>query len=258
VRLLVSVRNAEEARAAVAGGADIVDAKDPARGAMGAVEASALGEIERAVRPSCSFSVALGDAGEAAMAAARAAAEFGADYVKVGFAGVSDSARLPGLIRDICLSVRLDESREVRGERNSTRVIAVAYAEGAAAGMISPREVVTAAAMGGAFGVLLDTALKHGPGLLDLMCGRDVADWIILAHDAGLTAALAGKLDETGVGVARDLGADIAGVRGAACEGPFGRLGRVSIERTRALKVRVLGGPRPTLLEDEIEAVRVG
>ena len=37
MRLLVSVRSAEEAAAAVMGGADIVDAKEPALGSLGPV-----------------------------------------------------------------------------------------------------------------------------------------------------------------------------------------------------------------------------
>src|SRR6185312_12126683 len=37
VRLLISVANADEARAALDGGADIIDAKDPGAGALGSV-----------------------------------------------------------------------------------------------------------------------------------------------------------------------------------------------------------------------------
>lgn len=49
MRLLVSVRDAGEARAALAGGAEIVDAKDPARGSIGAVSPEALQGIRLAV-----------------------------------------------------------------------------------------------------------------------------------------------------------------------------------------------------------------
>ena len=35
MRLLVSVRSAEEVSAALAGGADIIDAKEPERGSLG-------------------------------------------------------------------------------------------------------------------------------------------------------------------------------------------------------------------------------
>ena len=45
MRLLVSVRSAAEVGAAVAGGADIVDAKEPATGSLGAVSRRVLREI---------------------------------------------------------------------------------------------------------------------------------------------------------------------------------------------------------------------
>ena len=42
MRLLVSVRSAAEARAALSGGADIIDAKEPSLGSLGAVGPLAL------------------------------------------------------------------------------------------------------------------------------------------------------------------------------------------------------------------------
>src|SRR3712207_1522808 len=45
VRLLVSVRSAAEAGTALEGGADIVDAKEPARGPLGAVDPVTIAEI---------------------------------------------------------------------------------------------------------------------------------------------------------------------------------------------------------------------
>src|SRR5256886_15471281 len=92
MRLLVSVRGPVEARAALAGGADVIDAKDPARGALGAVSAERLAAIRRtggAVRP---VSAALGDArdegaGGAAAAAAAGAGRPGGAVRGVGGAG---------------------------------------------------------------------------------------------------------------------------------------------------------------------------
>ncbi|MBK5187486.1 MAG: hypothetical protein JJD97_04525, partial [Gemmatimonadaceae bacterium] len=63
MRLLVSVRNAEEARTALAGGAEIIDAKEPSLGALGAVELGVLREIVQAVGRMRPVSAALGDAG---------------------------------------------------------------------------------------------------------------------------------------------------------------------------------------------------
>ena len=44
--LLASVRSAGEAQVAVAGGADLIDAKEPARGALGAVDADVVSAIQ--------------------------------------------------------------------------------------------------------------------------------------------------------------------------------------------------------------------
>ena len=48
-RLLVSVRNADEAIAALAGGAHVIDVKEPERGSLGAADTSAIAEIVLAV-----------------------------------------------------------------------------------------------------------------------------------------------------------------------------------------------------------------
>ena len=48
MRLLVSVRAAAEVAPALAGGADIIDAKEPARGSLGAVSPTRLREIAAA------------------------------------------------------------------------------------------------------------------------------------------------------------------------------------------------------------------
>src|SRR5205823_1327156 len=99
MRLLVSVRGSVEARAAVAGGADVIDAKDPARGPLGAVRRDRLAAIRRAVGAARPVSAALGDAGDAAMVAAAAAAARGVAFVKLGFGGVTSEAPARSLAR---------------------------------------------------------------------------------------------------------------------------------------------------------------
>jgi uncharacterized protein (UPF0264 family) len=58
---------------------------------------------------------------------------------------------------------------------------------------------------------------------------------------AGLIAALAGRLTAADLPIVRDTGADIAGVRGAACD--EGRTGHISAVRI-ALLARLLGHER--------------
>jgi uncharacterized protein (UPF0264 family) len=94
-------------------------------------------------------------------------------------------------------------------------------------------------------GVLLDTGRKDGGSLFELMDEVMVGRWVRLAHEAALTVALAGSLTSADLAIARALGADIAGVRGAVCEG--GRTGRISGERVAALvrASRRTSGTRP-------------
>ena len=229
MRLLVSVRDVHDARAAVRGGAEIVDAKDPRRGALGPVTPRTLARIRAAVPPGIPVSAALGDAtAERVVArAARLAAARGAAYVKVGLRDVGDAGHARALAH-----------RAAQGAAEAgAELVLVAYADASRAGSLPPLAVPDIAAAAGARGVLLDTAFKDRGGLFDLLDVARVAQWLAAARAAGLFTALAGSLGEPGVRTALALGADIVGVRGAACDG--GRTGRVSVARVAALSALV-------------------
>ena len=243
MRLLVSVANAADASAALAGGADVIDAKNPLAGALGPVSADVLREIHATVAGARLVTAAIGDASDETEIE-RAAGTFaaaGAALVKVGFAGIRNASRIETLIR-----------AAVRGARAPTGVVAVAYADAQPVGAF-----VDVAARAGAMAVLLDTADKSGPGLRGLMTPTTLARWVAEAHEAGLLVALAGKLIAEDLSFVRDAGADIAGVRGAACDG--GRAGRVSSERVSLL--RALCGPakagHSVRQGDEVRSVRL-
>lgn len=227
MRLLVSVADASEARIALEGDADIIDVKDPSRGSLGAADAAVLREIVNVVATARPISAALGDAEDerAVEEAARVAATNRLAYVKLGFAGVADSIAVERLVEAAV--------RGVRSVSASAGVVAVAYADFARAESASPERVIEAAERARAVGVLLDTARKDGGALFDLMDQVLVGRWVRLAHEAALTVALAGSLTAGDLASVRALGADIAGVRGAACEG--GRTGRISRERVASL-----------------------
>jgi uncharacterized protein (UPF0264 family) len=63
-----------------------------------------------------------------------------------------------------------------------------------------------------------------------------VADWIAAARSERLLSAVAGKITLESLAILRDLGADVAGIRGAARIG--GREGRASAERVGIQPVR--------------------
>lgn len=224
MRLLVSVMDVSEARSALGAGADIIDAKDPRRGALGAVTPRTLGAIVGAVHPHRPVSAALGDALSTADVRRRvaAAAATGASFVKIGFRRVTTqpgALPLASAARSACTG--------------GAGLVLVAYADAAATGSLSPDTLVEVAARCGASGVLLDTCAKDGGGLFDLLSFDAVSAWVALAHNHGLHAGLAGGLGVRDLAIAADCGADLVGVRGAACDG--GRAGRVTASRVARL-----------------------
>lgn len=226
MQLLVSVSNAAEASDALAGGADIIDAKNPRVGALGAVTETVLRQIHAAVAGSRLVTAALGDAADACEVRqqARAFGAAGARYVKVGLAGVADAER----------AVALATAAVQGAAAAQSSAILVTYADVDPARSLSPTALVDVAARAGARGVLLDTAEKRGPGLRALVAPRALAAWVAHAHALRLLVALAGKLTAADLPHVRDAGADIAGVRSAACRGS--RTSRVDEDKVRHLR----------------------
>jgi (5-formylfuran-3-yl)methyl phosphate synthase len=211
MRLLVSVTDAAEARVAVEGGVDIVDVKNPAEGSLGAPAPGVIEDVREIVPPERPVSAAIGDLpnlpGTAALAAL-GAARSGAAYVKVGLWGASTTDEAVGLLRAV---------REALD--GGATVIAGAYAdaERVPGGPLPPAAVVAAARQGGVGGCLLDTAVKDGRGLFDWLTARRLEALVAEGHAAGLEMALAGALRLEDLSLVRATGADIAGVRAAAC-----------------------------------------
>jgi len=122
--------------------------------------------------------------------------------------------------------------------RPGTGVVLVTYADWSRAGSAAPPVVIEVAAATGAAGVLLDTAYKDA-ALFALWSPEIVGAWVAAVQRAQLFAALAGSLTARDVPLVRALGADLVGVRGAACVG--GRLGRVTRARVAALSALARG-----------------
>jgi len=222
MRLLVSVRNATEAEAAVEGGADIVDAKEPAHGALGRVTDDVLKSIRAQVNGQAPVSVALGDVGSDNIAdAAAAAARADAAFVKIGFAGCRRG-------------LGVDDLRTAVGAIGSAPLVLVVYADYDRAHAPLPEDVVSLAHETNAAGILLDTFDKHGPGLTTLMTLRALVSFVSTAKRAGQFVAVAGRLTIQDIEQVWDTGADIVGIRGAACEG--GRNGIVVVDRIRMIR----------------------
>jgi uncharacterized protein (UPF0264 family) len=129
-----------------------------------------------------------------------------------------------------------------RGAGRATGVVVVAYADWRRAESLEPGTLVGVAAAEGAVGVLLDTALKVA-GLFAQLDPDLVGEWITAAHAARLFAGLAGGLRGADFARARALGADLVGVRGAACDGL--RTGPISALRVAELSALARAAPLP-------------
>jgi hypothetical protein len=229
VQLLVSVRNAMEAAGAVDGGADVVDAKEPSAGPLGAVAAEALAALAARVPAARPLSVALGDVDGPVAAADRIAGltlpeRAAPTWVKLGLLGTPED-RLEAVLQSAAAAAA--------AHRAAPRVIAVAYADAAAVGAPAPEAIRRAAARAGAAGVLLDTARKDGGGLRTLLSVEALRRWVASVHDAGLLAAVAGQVTIHDLPTLAAVGPDVIGVRGAACDG--GREGTLDAARVAAL-----------------------
>ncbi|WP_291171846.1 (5-formylfuran-3-yl)methyl phosphate synthase [Hyphomicrobium sp.] len=201
VRLLASVASEAEARLAAAGSADIIDAKNPASGALGALPVDVVSRIRKAVPAHILVSATVGDLPaepEPVVAAARAMATSGCDIVKVGlFPGGDPHATIRHLGRHIA---------------QRTPLVAVLMAD-------APLDLALVPLLGeaGFRGVMLDTASKDGRTLLDHRTPDALRAFVAAAHEAGLFAGLAGSLRLAHIPELLALAPDVLGFRGALC-----------------------------------------
>jgi len=252
LQLLVSVRSADEVGPALAGGADIIDAKEPDRGSLGAVDRDVLSRILQRVPDDRGVSVALGDVSRpeevgAAIHGLELPQRTSRTYLKLGFAGVRSPDQI-GLLIEHAVSVT---SRMAA----PPRIVAVAYADSERAGTMPPALIPSLAEAAGAAAVLLDTHGKDGRGLLEWLPSGALVDWVALARQAGLLAALAGSLRPGDLALVGRAHPDVVGVRGAVCSG--GRQGRVSEDRVRRFRLALEWAVRETRETGAISSVPI-
>jgi hypothetical protein len=232
MQLLVSVIDEDEVAAAVAGGADIVDVKNPREGSLGAAFPHVVRRIRELTPAGTPVSAAIGDVpdlpGMAALAAAGAAG-CAVQYVKVGLMGPPGADEARALLAAVC--------RAAREQDPTVRVMATGFADAVHIGAVLPQALPAAAAEAGVDGCMLDTADKRGTTLFSALSDAELEEFVARCREAGLVCALAGSLGEEHVPRLRRLAPDIVGFRGAVCGGD--RVGRVDREAVRRLKTLV-------------------
>ncbi|MEL7564887.1 MAG: (5-formylfuran-3-yl)methyl phosphate synthase [Dehalobacterium sp.] len=230
--LLVSVVNGQEARAAAAGGADIIDLKNPAEGSLGAPTPQIIGEVCAALKGDKPLSIALGEfpgkPGAAALAAL-GSAYFQPNFIKIAFMPDSPQKEILAALKEIRTGIRLMQ------QEKTINLVSVAFADIMNRGIWDLADFAAVSQEGGAAGCLIDTWEKKGRSLLDYLSEREIGQFIKVCHDHQLFCGLAGSLQSSHICALHQLGPDIIGVRSAVCGG--NRLqGRVSAQSVRDLK----------------------
>ena len=223
-RLLVSVRSAGEALAALESGADLIDVKEPARGSLGRADQLVVQEILRAVAARRPVSAALGellDVEPPLSGIEPLAAELA--YVKIGLAGCGLDHHWPEKWR-----ARLDAFPISVGR------VAVVYADYVAAAAPPPQTILDHAVTHRCAAVLVDTWRKGHGGLVDYWTRDEIADFTHAARRQSLLTVLAGGLTPAAIQQILPLNPDYIAVRGAACAGD--RAGALDATKVRRLK----------------------
>ncbi len=272
IRLLVSVRDRSEAGAAVEGGADIVDVKEPDRGALGYAGEQTICEVLQAVSGSAPVSAALGECvewlspiavadsvtaphppadqawrikHEAKNVQDQSVGEFDAsmlNYVKMGPAGLlehdGDQSWTDAWWRaNESFSQTLANTAAL--QRCTPERVAVAYADHRVAKAPAPNDILDAIIDAGCAGFLIDTFTKGSGSTLDLLAESDLISLRYTANAAGMFFALAGQITDNHLPAIRRIRPDIVAVRGAVCKGND-RRATICERRLTALKKELL------------------
>lgn len=199
--MLASVNSAAEALLVLAAGVDIIDLKQPASGALGALDIATVQAIVAEVGGRCPVSATIGDLPmqpELIGNAVKAMAATGVDYIKIGFFPEGDSLA--------CLSVLAAYNP------HNTAMIAVLFADTAV-----DFSLLSQLKAAGFAGVMLDTMDKHCGPLPSLLTAEQLAHFVDSAKALNLLCGLAGSLRLADIAALMPYQADYLGFRGALC-----------------------------------------
>lgn len=209
IGLLVSVRSVDEFRQAACYPVEVLDFKEPQRGALAAADPQLWQQAAEEAPPACRLSAALGEWEDALKLATQVPARF--SYAKAGPAGAASTAQLV----DVWAELQQRLPRDVE-------LVAVAYADHQRAQCPPPEAILQAAVAAGLRTWLIDT--------FDKTAGCDSLTWLgserlygiqQMAEQAGVRWVLAGSIGLRAAQDVIDQGVrpDLFGVRGAICDG---------------------------------------
>ena len=198
---LASVVNVAEARLVLSAGADIIDAKNPLAGALGALRASTVRSIVEAVNGQAMVSATIGDFPDMLpqdmIPAVAGMVSTGVDFVKIGL------FPSPHLLQTI---------EALSSIAKSHRLVAVLFAD-----QNPDFGIIKHLAAFGFGGVMLDTSQKYAGGLLRYQSLGRLGAFVREVRELRMVSGLAGSLRRSEIPNLTGLGADYLGFRSALC-----------------------------------------
>lgn len=217
-RLLVSVQDIGEAEAALAGGADWIDLKQPTAGPLGPVSTETAREVVNFVASHRPVSAALGELVDWACSPARGLLdipEIGA--VKLGLSGC---AAFDGWQTDWLQA----EADVLMAEKS---LVAVVYADWQQARAPAPEAVLELAVQSTCHYVLIDTFDKRSSGTIERLGIGELRRILNIARRQSLRTVVAGGIKLFELSQLPKDSIDLVAVRGAVCphdrDGPIDR-----------------------------------
>lgn len=261
-RLLLSVASLEEASMAACCGVDVLDLKDPAQGALGALPLEGIRGII-AQLPDFTFSATCGDYPFSPEIASRArvVGEIGIDFIKIGLfppvqleetlTALSELAREHRLIAvflaDLFDGCEATDRREHAAP--PTTILPIGEPSEGGRRRLSEHsddsrrkemsELLKKIKEAGFWGAMVDVADKSKGSLLDVWSLEEIGTFVDLCHRFHLCCGLAGRLAVDHIKTLLPLNPHYLGFRSAACEGA--RTG--SIRREKVVRLRELIPP---------------
>ncbi len=206
-QLLVSVRNADEARLAKRLGVEWIDLKSPAVGPLGAPDLTTALEVGDVLSDFEQRSVALGELRECTQDQVTKLTK-GFPVAKVGLSGL---AKQPGWQTDFRhLAANLHPS---------TRLIPVLYADASLCAAPSVDSLLDLVRDISSPFLLIDTFTKDGRSLLDFLSPQELQQIVERAAEASCRTVLAGSLRRNDLDALFRVDAFAIAIRGAVCTG---------------------------------------
>ena len=218
MKLLVSPKDIEEAKAVIRGNADFIDVKNPKEGSLGANFPWVIRAIKELVERECGngmkMSATIGDfdykPGTASLAALGAASA-GADYIKVGLFKIKTREEAIDLLTGVV--------KAVKGYDPTKKVVCAFYSDYKRINSISPFEITEIGKEVDIDVAMVDTGIKDGRSTLEFLSKDELTAFVFESKALGLDTALAGSITFEDLPAIKAINPDILGVRGIVCGG---------------------------------------